>query len=81
MNEYTSIQIRHCGSIDVKFQLTEDKIREINYEFEEGPEQEITLCDIINCWTGLDLTELLVKTIQNCMGNTKTLLIQSIHKK
>jgi hypothetical protein len=30
MNEYTSIQIRHSGSIDVKFKLTEDEIKQIN---------------------------------------------------
>jgi hypothetical protein len=81
MNEYTSIQIRRCGSIDVKFQLTEDEIKQINYEFEEGTEQGITLHDIINCWTEQNSSELLVKTIQNCAGNTKTLLMKKVHKK
>jgi hypothetical protein len=82
MKEYTYIHLKQCTSVDIEFTLTKQEAEDMKYIInDDANEITITLCEIIQCWTEPGSDVLLVHTIQNMLGNKKTLLVKKKFKK
>jgi hypothetical protein len=81
--EFTSIKIRQCSSVDMRFKISQTEMATLDLQAKKKKPGELTkttLRKIINSWYTDDDSAMLIQAIEQSNVNTQLLVIKKIHK-